>query len=64
MTKITKIESGFSSDAQFSNTLDGLMRVDLRHSEPRVLERYMGVQGAAAFLEYHRIEAVSLRQVS
>ena len=55
---------GFSSDAQFSNTLDGLMRVDLRHSDPRVLERYMGAAGASAFLAYHRTEAVSLRRAS
>ena len=55
---------GFSSDAQFSNTLDGLMRVDLRHSDLRVLERYMGVQGTSAFLDYHRLEAVSLRRAS
>ena len=53
---------GFSSDAQFSNTLDGLMRVDLRHSDPRVLDRYMGAEGAASFLAYHRTE--SLRRAS
>ena len=55
---------GFSSDAQFSNTLDGLMRVDLRHSEPRVLDRYMGAEGASAFLAYHRALPASLRRAS
>jgi len=55
---------GFSSDTQFSNTLDGLMRVDLRHSDPRVLDRYMGAEGASAFLAYHRAEPASLRRAS
>jgi len=55
---------GFSSDAQFSNTLDGLMRVDLRHSDPRVLHRYMGAEGASAFLAYQRRERASLRRAS
>ena len=44
---------GFNADAQFSDALDGLMKVDLRNSERRVLERYMGTEGAAAFLAYH-----------
>ena len=55
---------GFSSDAQFSNALDGLMRVDLRHSDPRLLDRYMGKEGASAFLTYHRTEPISVHFAS
>ena len=55
---------GFNSDAQFSDALDGLMKVDLRNSDPRVLARYMGVEGASAFLAYHGADSDHLRQAS
>ncbi len=44
---------GFSADEQFANALDGLMVVDLRKSDPRLLGRYMGEQAAADFLAFH-----------
>ena len=43
----------FSADAQFSDALDGLIMVDLRRSDPRVLARYLGTNGTAEFLAYH-----------
>jgi hypothetical protein len=39
----------FNVDRKFSNVLDGLVVVDLRQTEPAVLERYMGREGAAQF---------------
>ncbi len=53
---------GFNTDDQFGDALDGLIMVDLRASEPRMLARYMGEEGAAEFLAYHRTGA--LRQAS
>jgi Acetyltransferase (GNAT) domain len=44
---------GFSIDAKFANTLDGLIMVDLREIEPTVLARYMGKSGSAVFRAYH-----------
>jgi putative hemolysin len=44
---------GFNVDRKFSNVLDGLMVVDLRTTEPAVLERYMGREGAAKFRKQH-----------
>jgi len=41
----------FHVDRNFSRTLDGLIAVDLRKTEVRVLERYMGKEGAATFLQ-------------
>jgi len=41
----------FNVDRKFSNVLDGLVVVDLRQTEPAVLERYMGREGAARFRE-------------
>jgi len=41
----------FHVDRHFSSTLDGLIAVDLRKTETRVLERYMGKEGAATFLQ-------------
>ena len=55
---------GFNADEQFSDVLDGLIMVDLRASEPRVLARYMGEDGATAFLAHHGAEPQFLRWVS
>jgi putative hemolysin len=44
---------GFSTDSQFGETLDGLIMVDLRHTDPKLLARYMGESGTSAFLAYH-----------
>jgi len=44
---------GFNVDRNFSNVLDGLVVVDLRQTEPAVLERYMGREGAARFRQVH-----------
>ncbi|MEO8006444.1 MAG: GNAT family N-acyltransferase [Betaproteobacteria bacterium] len=62
----------FSADRKFANALDGLIMVDLRASEPRILARYLGDEGAAGFLSHHGIggkggfarDAASLRRAS
>jgi putative hemolysin len=46
---------GFNVDRKFSNVLDGLVVVDLRHTEPSVLERYMGKESAANFRSIHEL---------
>jgi len=45
---------GFNVDPNFSETLDGLVLVDLRQTEVSMLRRYMGPEKAARFLEYHQ----------
>jgi putative hemolysin len=44
---------GFNVDRKFSDVLDGLVVVDLRETEPSVLERYMGRERLASFRRYH-----------
>ncbi len=44
---------GFNTDRSFGNGLDGLILVDLVKCDRRVLERYMGKDGAAGFFAYH-----------
>jgi putative hemolysin len=44
---------GFNVDRKFSNCLDGLIVVDLRQTDPGVLERYMGKEAAARFYRFH-----------
>jgi putative hemolysin len=46
---------GFNVDRKFSNVLDGLIVVDLRQTEPAVLERYMGREDAARFRQVHAL---------
>lgn len=46
---------GFNVDRKFANTLDGLVVVDLRKTEPAVLERYMGRECAARFRQQHEL---------
>ena len=43
----------FNVDRKFSNVLDGLVVVDLRQTDPAVLERYMGREAAATFRRIH-----------
>ena len=49
---------GFNVDRKFSNVLDGLVVVDLRQTEPAVLERYMGRDAATSFRKYHNLESI------
>jgi hypothetical protein len=44
----------FNVDAKFANALDGLILVDLTETDPRMVERYLGKEGAKAFFAYHR----------
>ncbi len=44
---------GFSVDPKFNNALDALVLVDLTQTDPRILGRYMGQQGAASFLRFN-----------
>jgi hypothetical protein len=48
---------GFNVDRNFSNVLDGLVVVDLRKTEPAVLERYMGREGSTQFRKVHATAA-------
>jgi putative hemolysin len=50
---------GFNVDADFAETLDGLVLVDLRETDATVLQRYMKAEGASAFLAYHRQSRVT-----
>ncbi len=44
---------GFNVDRKFSNVLDGLVVVDIRRTEPAVLELYMGREGVVRFRRHH-----------
>jgi len=52
----------FNLDPAFSNALDGLILVDLRHTAPAILNRYMGPAGAGNFLSYHQEPSQSLQK--
>lgn len=52
---------GFNVDPKFSNVLDGLIVVNLTETNRNVLERYMGMEGAASFLACHGITTQSER---
>lgn len=42
----------FNVDRNFANALDGLIVVDLRKTDLRLLQRYLGEEGAATFLAH------------
>jgi putative hemolysin len=42
----------FNIDPEFSDTLDGLIVVDLTQTEPKLLERYLGKAESSTFLDY------------
>ncbi len=43
-------------DHRFGDTLDGLMFVDLTHTDQKALKRYMGAEGFQKFMDYHSSE--------
>jgi putative hemolysin len=47
---------GFNVDPEFSNVVDGLILVDLTKTEPKLLDRYLGRESAAEFLNYWRAQ--------
>lgn len=47
---------GFNLDRKFSDVVDGLVIVDLRQTDPAVLDRYMGKAGHAAFRRFHHLD--------
>jgi len=47
---------GFNLDRKFSDVVDGLVIVDLRQTDPSVLERYMGKEGYASFRRFHGLD--------
>ena len=55
---------GFNVDPDFNNALDGLIMVDLRHTDLRTLQKYMGREAAAQYLEFHRALQPDWRKVS
>ncbi|MGD8795369.1 MAG: GNAT family N-acyltransferase [Thiohalophilus sp.] len=44
---------GFNVDTDFGSCVDGLIRVDLRRTDTRVLSKYLGVDGVRVFQEWH-----------
>ncbi len=54
----------FNVDARFSGALDGLVVVDLRQTDARILQRYMGRDGARAFRRWHGLEGSGRDAVS
>lgn len=50
--KLGGVLLGFNIDPDFSNVLDGLILVDLTKTDRRMLDRYMGADGADAFLRH------------
>ncbi|MBZ5616576.1 MAG: lysophospholipid acyltransferase family protein [Acidobacteriia bacterium] len=47
---------GFNLDRKFSDVVDGLVIVDLRQTDPSVLERYMGKEGHSRFRHFHGLD--------
>ena len=44
---------GFNRDPAFRDVVDGLVMVDLVHTDCRILDRYLSPEGAKSFLAYH-----------
>ncbi|MGE0114081.1 MAG: lysophospholipid acyltransferase family protein [Steroidobacteraceae bacterium] len=44
---------GFNLDTQFGDAIDGLIMVDLLHTDLKTLQRYMGKEEAVAYLARH-----------
>ena len=54
--KLNGVLLSFNVDPAFSDVIDGLILVDLCKTDPKVLQRYMGKEGCADFIDYHEQE--------
>ena len=54
--KMNALLLSFSVDAEFSNVLDGLLLVDLRTADSKILRRYFGDDGLRVFRDYHEAQ--------
>jgi putative hemolysin len=45
----------FNLDRKFSSVVDGLVILDLRQTNPAILERYMGKEALASFRRFHKL---------
>ncbi len=54
---------GFNLDRDFANALDGLIMVDLTRTDTKMLQRYLGRDGAAAFLDHHGLLTEGVRDM-
>ena len=52
--RLRRMRDDFNVDESFSGVVDGLIVVDLLHTEPKVLQKYIGREQAAAFFAYTR----------
>lgn len=55
---------GFNIDPDFGDVLDGLVMIDLTTVNRAVLDRYLGKEGAANFLEYHRSSPSAIQSLN
>jgi len=51
--KLNALLVSFNVDKRFSNVVDGLILVDLMATDRRIMRRFMGKEGVAAFLAHH-----------
>ncbi|MGH9643744.1 MAG: hypothetical protein ACRD3Q_15145 [Terriglobales bacterium] len=49
----------FNLDRKFSDVVDGLVVLDLRQTDPAVLDRYMGKEGVARFRRFHKLDSAA-----
>jgi putative hemolysin len=54
----------FNVDRKFSNVLDGLVMVDLRRTDPAILDRYMGREAAVKFRRVHGMASTGHSAIS
>jgi len=45
---------GFNVDPDFNDALDGLIMIDLCHTDVKTLQKYMGKQAAQEYLAFHQ----------
>ena len=55
--KLNGVLVSFNVDPAFSDVIDGLIIVDLFKSDPKIMQRYMGREGYAEFVEYNSVES-------
>lgn len=48
----------FNLDKEFADVIDGLIWVDLLETDPKIVKRFLGEQGTAAFYQFHQSDVL------
>lgn len=60
--RLHSVVLSFNVDPDFADVVDGLLLTDLRRTDPKILQRFMGAEGLARFQAFHARAGAAIRE--